>query len=202
MMKLIITRHGETIENLNGILQGHNDGTLSDDGIEQATLVAKRLSCEKIDVIYSSDLGRAVNTAKEISKYHPNAKIYFVKELREMNLGSLIGKLREKVDLKNKPKDCETREEMFLRAKKFLDYAYSQNKGKTVLFVAHNGINKAIIANIMNKDSDHIKMIEDQFNTAINIFEIKEDKNHIIHLMNCHEHLGEELRKKPEKYSY
>ena len=45
-MKLIITRHGETIENTEGIIQGHLHGTLSKLGKEQARKVAERLKKE------------------------------------------------------------------------------------------------------------------------------------------------------------
>jgi len=69
-MKLIITRHGETEENKNRIIQGHIDGTLSQLGLEQAKKLAERLKDEKIDLIFSSDLGRALNTAKEVAKFH------------------------------------------------------------------------------------------------------------------------------------
>ena len=66
-MKLIITRHGETEENKAGIIQGHLPGHLSEAGIEQAKKVAFRLKDEKINFIYSSDLDRAADTAKEIA---------------------------------------------------------------------------------------------------------------------------------------
>lgn len=82
-MRLIITRHGETEENTAGIIQGHLPGKLSDRGIAQAKKVALRLKNEKIDAIYSSDLARTSDTAKEIAKFHPTIPIEFVKELRE-----------------------------------------------------------------------------------------------------------------------
>src|SRR5690606_30559966 len=93
-MKLIITRHGETEENVAGILQGHLPGKLSARGIEQAKKLALRLQNDKIDFIYSSDLDRAADTAKEIAQYHPNAKIEFVENLRERNLGEFQGRKR------------------------------------------------------------------------------------------------------------
>jgi len=42
-MKLILTRHGETIENQKGIMQGHLPGHLSKQGVEQAKKLALRL---------------------------------------------------------------------------------------------------------------------------------------------------------------
>ncbi len=51
-MRLIITRHGETEENIAGIMMGHLQGKLSATGIEQAKKVALRLKDEKIDFIF------------------------------------------------------------------------------------------------------------------------------------------------------
>src|SRR3989344_5231524 len=90
-MRLILTRHGETIENKMGIIQGHLPGKLSKLGKEQAKKLAKRLKNEKIDFIYSSDLARAADTAKEIAKFHPIIPVEFVEDLRERYLGSFQG---------------------------------------------------------------------------------------------------------------
>ena len=71
-MKLITVRHGKTKANEMGLSQGHLNtevANLNEEGITQAKKVAKRLKNEKIDIIYSSDLKRAKNTAKEIAKY-------------------------------------------------------------------------------------------------------------------------------------
>ena len=76
-MILILERHGETQENKEGIFMGHLDTPLSAGGILQAEKLAKRLNAEKINFIYSSDLKRAKETAKEIAKYHTNAPIKF-----------------------------------------------------------------------------------------------------------------------------
>jgi probable phosphoglycerate mutase len=90
-MKIILTRHGETIENRMGIAQGHLPGKLTEKGIGQAKKLALRLKDEKFDAIYSSDLARAADTAKEIIKFHPNVNAHFVKELRERNIGEFEG---------------------------------------------------------------------------------------------------------------
>ncbi|MBW2970484.1 histidine phosphatase family protein, partial [Candidatus Woesearchaeota archaeon] len=53
-MKLIIVRHGQTIENAKKICQGQSLGTLSEKGIKQAKKIGERLKNEKIDKIYVS----------------------------------------------------------------------------------------------------------------------------------------------------
>jgi len=188
-MKLILTRHGETIENVKSIWQGHLPGKLSKKGKEQAKKVANRLKNEKINAIYSSDLARAKDTAIEISKFHPETPIHLIKELREGDLGSITGKKKYKIDWNNPPKGIENRESMRKRVKKLLDKVYKKHPNDTIIFVGHNGINKALITAIMGKHASHMKKIDNQYHTAINVFEITEDKDHKIHLLNCNKHL-------------
>jgi len=195
-MKLIITRHGETEENKEGIIQGHLPGHLSETGIQQAKKVALRLKDEKIDFIYSSDLDRASDTAKEIAKFHPDIPIEFVKDLREKFLGEWQGKSKKELGFTTNtsvagifPKDGETSEELFNRASNFLHKILSKHLNDTVLFAGHSGINKAMIVVITGKNPEEIKSIENQQNTSISVFEIDEDKNHKIHVFNCINHL-------------
>jgi len=187
-MRLIITRHGETEENKKGILQGHMQGKLTEAGLEQAKKLALRLKDEEIAAIYSSDLKRASDTAKEIAKYHPNAKLFFVKELREKDQGSLTGKLIKEIDW-SKPRDTEKRELMFKRAKIILEKAYKNYKGQTVVFVSHGGLISVLMALLMNKPLEAIKKIECPIHTAISIFNIKDNNKHDVVFLNCSKHL-------------
>ena len=197
-MRLIITRHGETIENKEGIIQGHLPGKLSEEGIEQAKKVALRLKDEKIDFAFSSDLARSADTAREIMKFHKDAPIEFTKELRERFLGEIQGKRKSElgfgeqkyVAARDNLKGAETLEELFKRAESFVDKVLQKHHNHTVLFVGHNGINKALIAAITGKTYEDIPNIENQKNTSVCIFEIEEDKKHRIHCFNCVKHLG------------
>jgi len=191
-MKLILTRHGETVENKKGIRQGQLlDGQLTRLGIEQAKKLALRLKDEKVDAIYSSDLGRSFETAQMIAKYHPDKKFYVTKYLREIDLGSFAGKIIEKspIDWKNVPKDIETWENMIKRSKRILEKAYKKYPYGCVIFVAHGGINKAIICSILNKPLSYIKKLKKEENTAISIFNIRKDNNHEAELIYCTKHL-------------
>ena len=196
-MRLILTRHGETVENQKGIIQGHLPGTLSENGIRQAKKLAERLKDEEIDHIYSSDLARAADTAKEIAKYHEGVPVTYVKGLRERFLGDLQGvkktdigiEKKKFISARNNLGTGETLEQLYKRAKDFIDETYKKHKSETVMFVGHNGINNAMIAVILNKQADQINKLDRQLNTAVNIFDIEEDMNHKIHLLNCIKHL-------------
>jgi len=195
-MKLIITRHGETEENKSEILQGHLPGKLTKLGIEQAKKLALRLKDEDIEVIYSSDLARAADTTKEISRYHKGVPIHYVKELREKDLGNFTGKKWSDVnsfdDLINNDdgsNGVETRKKFELRVRNLFDSVFKKYPKSTVLFVAHEGTNKVLMRSIIKESNLPNRKLEVQHNTAVNIFEINEDKNHKIHVINCKKHL-------------
>lgn len=196
-MKLILTRHGETEENIAGIMQGHLPGKLSDFGIEQAKSLALRLKDEKIDYIFSSDLARSVDTAKEIIKFHSNVPVRFVKELRERNLGEFQGKKKSELGFGEgqlaasilEPRDGETLEELYNRAKSFLDKIIAEHHSDSILFVGHNAINKALIAVITGKSYKDIWNMENHGNTSISIFKVDKNMDHEIICFNCTNHL-------------
>jgi probable phosphoglycerate mutase len=63
----LVVRHGETFWNIDGRIQGHLDSRLTPAGRAQAAAVAERLAAERLDALYSSDLGRARETAAPIA---------------------------------------------------------------------------------------------------------------------------------------
>ena len=99
-MKIIIVRHGQSEANAKKISQGKKDGwvdtSLTKKGRNQAKKIAQRLRNEKIRIIYSSDLKRAKETAKEINKFH-NVKIKLDKRLRDMLVGEDLEKFIKKI---------------------------------------------------------------------------------------------------------
>lgn len=67
MAELILVRHGVTAWNKVRRFQGQIDIPLDDEGREQAVRAGRRLSREAVDALYSSDLGRARQTAEAIA---------------------------------------------------------------------------------------------------------------------------------------
>ena len=89
-MRLYIVRHGETKNNVEGLFTGWADDVmLTEKGISDAKELSFLCKNKKFDKIYSSDLKRAIETAKAvISDCSPEKTML----LREINVGSLSGK--------------------------------------------------------------------------------------------------------------
>ena len=70
MTKLYLVRHGQTVDNVRQILQGQEQGQLTEEGIRQAEETRDKLKDEPIDVFVSSDLKRAEDTCRIIAAPH------------------------------------------------------------------------------------------------------------------------------------
>ena len=199
-MKLILIRHGETHENVAGIIQGQGPGRLTDIGKEQAKKVGLRLKNEKIDVAYVSDLERTCNTAKEILHYNQNNQkipVVYTKELRERNFGIYEGLPREEWrELLEKNKEQytgtitggESRLEVTKRIVAFCDKLLKKHKQETVLIVSHGGPLTLLYLHLFEKSQEEYKNYHPS-NAAVTILEISDDKKHTVYILNCVKHL-------------
>ena len=88
--EVIVIRHGETFWNLEGRWQGHYNSPLTEKGLMQAEAVARRFGTTRFAALYSSDLDRAIQTAKEIADKVEH-EIIIEERLRERSLGIFEG---------------------------------------------------------------------------------------------------------------
>jgi probable phosphoglycerate mutase len=95
--RVIIVRHGQTQWNLKLIRQGHLDSPLTDRGRAQAKALGERLAQERFAALYSSDLGRAIQTAQTIAAVTGHTVVTDAR-LRERNLGVFQGLGREEIE--------------------------------------------------------------------------------------------------------
>ena len=96
MTRVIFIRHGETLWNIEEREMGHLDSPLSDLGERQAKAIANRLNGVSFAHLFSSDLGRAIQTATYISE-KTGHKIETDIELRERNMGIFQGYTRSEM---------------------------------------------------------------------------------------------------------
>lgn len=151
-MKIYITRHGQTEWNALGKLQGRKDIELNEVGRKQAEMTRDKLKNEKVDLIISSSLKRAKQTAEIINKEF-NVDILEDERLVERGYGDFEG--ITKIELKEmKKKDSrideacnyiknismynmETMQDLCKRIYDFLDEITTKYKDENVLIVTH-----------------------------------------------------------------
>ncbi len=101
MSNIYVVRHGESTDNINHIFSGWRDSKLAPKGRRTANLLANRLKSKRIDLAFSSDQTRALDTAKTILKFHKGVPIIIDARLRERNYGSLNGKSKDEFQKRN-----------------------------------------------------------------------------------------------------
>ena len=88
--EMILIRHGETIWNAEGRIQGQGDSPLTERGIAQARAVARRLQEEEFTTLYGSHLGRVIETARHVADVTGHA-ITIDERLQERHYGLFEG---------------------------------------------------------------------------------------------------------------
>lgn len=90
IQRLIVIRHGETVDNLRGVAQGWRDSELSPRGQAQVERIAERVRELAPEVLFCSTLPRAITTAQVIGRGLGLDPIQ-LDDLREMNCGEWEG---------------------------------------------------------------------------------------------------------------
>ena len=91
MTTLYLVRHGETVDNVNQIMQGQTQGRLTANGIVQAQQVRDQMASESFSAIIASDLKRSVDTATIIAEPH-HLDVVQTPLLRERDWGGFTGR--------------------------------------------------------------------------------------------------------------
>lgn len=180
--RLLLIRHGQTEYNLAGRMQGQLDTPLSETGRAEAARVAEGLSDWPIGTVVSSDLVRAVDTARAIaagSSPEP-LEVSTDPRLRETDLGEWSGRAHEEVDASFPgarshwrlnplwaPPGGETRLEVSARAAEVV--AELMRSGAwdlgAVALVAHGGTISALTCRLLDIPVEHYPMFGGLGNT-------------------------------------
>ncbi|KAF7931001.1 uncharacterized protein EAE97_009210 [Botrytis byssoidea] len=89
-MRLLLIRHGETVDNVANVYAGVTDSALTNHGVLQANRLGTYLAASKVSRIFSSDLQRAIKTAEAIRVAQDNNSSFEVTKLellREQDFG-------------------------------------------------------------------------------------------------------------------
>jgi probable phosphoglycerate mutase len=166
MQNIYFIRHGESEANQKHICAGHTDVELTALGIQQAKQAGLELqdSGLHIDLLISSPLKRALNTAKEIAKIinYPEDKIVIRKEAIERYRGNFEGKptsLQHGVsDDQYIAEGAESEAQMKQRATQLLEFAKSRTEDN-ILIVSHNQFGRSVVAYTTGKERSEIERL-------------------------------------------
>jgi probable phosphoglycerate mutase len=163
---LIVARHGETVWNAEGRLQGQQNSLLNSRGHSQALATAQFLRSVSLIQVHSSTLQRCQATARSIAEAnigHPN--VVSSNLLKETALGVLEGEMKDrqstpeltrhyqdfcKDEIHYRVPDGENLHDVASRVQRFFVGNEELLKGPGVhLIVAHRNLNKMILKHLL-----------------------------------------------------
>ena len=151
---IYLVRHGETEWNKQGILQGWLDSPLTEEGKMAALTLQRKLKDVEFDYVFSSDLGRAIDTAMLIA---PSTPIQQDARLREIYLGEWQGQRIEHLlqtksyqSYTNEPQHFQptTQESFASVTERMLQFIEEKCVGGNVLVVSHGVAIMCLLAHI------------------------------------------------------
>lgn len=181
---LLLVRHGATEANEQRpyILQGDGiDMNLSANGRQQADAVGQFLSSYPVSAVYASTMKRSIETAETIAQHH-SLTVEQHAELKEADVGAWEG-LDWGTIMERNPEaharffanpaenpylDGESYNDVHNRAAPKINELIDKHRGEAIVVVAHNVVNRALLAPIMGVDMKYAKEIA-QANTGVNI---------------------------------
>ncbi len=171
-MELYIVRHSTTVWNAEGRAQGHADIELNDNGRAAARALGEKLKDIPFDVIYSSPLKRAAETAALIREKQ-DCPLIIDERLIEISFGDMEGTTYDEwldescpyhfffsdPDKYIAPLHGESLEEVCARTKDFLQNVIEplakEHANARVLIVAHGALNKGLMCYLEGNDIAH-----------------------------------------------
>ncbi|WP_330998012.1 alpha-ribazole phosphatase [Pectinatus haikarae] len=199
--KIILVRHGQTEWNAQKRFYGWTDIGLSAKGGKQARLLAENFPERQVDLIYSSDLTRASDTAAYIGKQF-SCEVRTDRQLREINFGKWEGLLYDEIlakwpeemrfflsrpDMLKIP-DGETFSQVQKRAVARISEIADANAGKNIVAVTHGAFINVLLAASLRIPLRHLWSLQ-QENTSVNILYYREGSWQV-ELVNGTAHLG------------
>ena len=142
-IELVYETHSTTIDNETGIATGWLEGRLSERGRMQAAELGERRRADSLSAVFTSDLGRAIETA-ELAFAGSDIPVHQDWRLRECNYGELNGSPVAEIDaLKPSRIDepfpgGESYRQVVERTRSFLNDLLPERDGSRVLLIAHS----------------------------------------------------------------
>ncbi len=184
-MEIYIVRHGRTVWNKAGLIQGSSDVELLQEGIDMAIETGQGLADVKFDAVYSSPLSRAVNTAQLIMNAREEQQdIQIDMRLSEMGFGVCEGEVYvppgeeggmlegfwDNPEEYAAPEGGDTFEDVIARAAAFIDHVEDVHGDyERILVVAHAAMNQALMSVLEGREIRDFWKYGKQLNCAVAI---------------------------------
>jgi broad specificity phosphatase PhoE len=142
-IELVYETHSTTIDNATGIATGWLEGRLSDRGRVQAAALGERRREDGLAAVFTSDLGRAIETA-EIAFAGSGLPVHHDWRLRECNYGELNGTPAADIEADRARRidepfpGGESYQQVVDRTRDFLNDLFPDLDGSRVLLIAHS----------------------------------------------------------------
>jgi broad specificity phosphatase PhoE len=143
-IELVYETHSTTIDNETGIATGWLEGRLSETGRKQAAELGERRRDDGLAAVFSSDLGRAIETA-EIAFAASGLPVQHDWRLRECNYGELNGMPAADLDQEERLRRIEepfpggeSYRQVVERTRDFLNDLFPELDGSRILLIAHS----------------------------------------------------------------
>ncbi|NJK45486.1 MAG: histidine phosphatase family protein [Pleurocapsa sp. SU_196_0] len=197
-LELWLVRHGETDWNVAGRIQGHLDVPLNSNGVAQARKLASRLAGQHFEAVYSSDLSRALETARMVAaRLHGAPDVRVDTGWREQQLGVIQGLTHAEIDARNirRPQShleaydgAESRAEVVERVREPLEAIFAAHVGGRVLVVSHGATLGATVRLFLGDEAHRLELYGHD-NTAITRFSLRAAHRGVLISLNDSAHL-------------
>ena len=152
MTLIYFVRHGETEWNLNRRIQGRTDIPLNETGRDQARETGRLLSSRRWDLIVSSPLSRAFETASIIAEELGMPRPEVLRDVEERNYGDAEGLTYEQIE-RQFPDDApvpgrESRDEVTARVIPAIVDLAERHPGQSILVVTHGGVIRSVLMKV------------------------------------------------------
>ncbi len=187
---VLLIRHGQSKGNAERRFGGHTATPLSARGRKQAEVTARTLKSESLTAIYSSDLARAMETARPLAKL-TRLPINGTDAFRERSVGVLEGLTFEDAaqqhpeqyaallrrDFEHVLTGGESYRQLLDRAWQKLDEIIAENRGGKIAVFSHTGTICILALHLMGAlDSPELKPVWiSSANCGITRFELRDD---------------------------
>ena len=209
--RVFMVRHGATVVSAEDRFAGASDVELSHEGREQTRRLAERLSHEQIAAVYTSPLGRTLETAKILAAPH-SLEVQTRDGLREISHGHWEQMTRHEVEEKFPDEAAEWEKDPYTfapmggesglavtaRALPVLIELVRQYPDKNILVVSHKATIRLLLSSLLGFDPRRYRDTLDQKPAALNIVDFRDTTRARLTLFNDTSHYDKAGKAIPE----